>query len=111
MTKITISYHLVASPGAEDKVTLFTVPDGQRLIVNTIHILFPAGVYGELELSFYYGIQRVFPKERVITGDNVLLEFDTKLVYYSGDDVILYYKNTNTTEVREAFIYLTGVLE
>ena len=109
--KITIPYSLTVSPGAEGDVILYTVPSGYKLKIEKIVTLFPAGTYGELEISLYRGNERVYPEERPLVGDNVLLEDDVELEYPAGSKVKLHYKNTNSTETRVAYIYIKGVLE
>jgi len=111
MTKITISYHLVAAANTEADVSIYTVPPAQKLIIKRVQIYFPAGTYGELELYFKYGVMKVYPKSGVIKGDNYCHNKETNLEYYSGDQVVIHYKNINTTEERQAFIDLEGVLE
>jgi len=108
---VSIPYHLSASPGAEGDATLYTVPDAMTLILNKIQIHFPSGTAGELELSFYRGMEKVAPTERVYTGDDVLWIIDVKIVFRSGSNVTLHYKNTNTTTAREAYLILGGELE
>jgi len=111
MTKITISYHLVASPGTEADVSIYTVPPDQKLVVKRVQIYCPSGTFGELEIYFKYGVMKVYPKSGVIKGDNYTHEKSTNLEYYSGDNVVIHYKNVNTLEERQAFIDLEGVLE
>jgi len=110
MTKITISYHLVASAGVEADVSIYTVPPAQKLVIKRVQIYFPSGTYGELEIFFKYGVMKVYPKSGVVKGDNYTHEKETNLEYYRGDNVVIHYKNTNTTEERQAFIDLEGEL-
>jgi len=110
MTKITISYHLVASPGAEADVSIYTVPPARELVIKRVQVYFPAGTYGELRLHLKYGVMKVYPESSVITGDNYTHEKEAKLKYFSGDNVVVHYENTNTVEERQAFIDLEGEL-
>lgn len=111
MAKVTVPYHLIADAGAEGDVEVWTVPSGRRFVVEKITVLFPAGVYGELHLYLKMGAEKAFPDTGDITGDNVLLVFETRqLVYESGSKLVIHYENDNTTETREAFIYVTGEL-
>jgi len=112
VAKVTFSLHLVVDPGTEGYATVATVPEGQSLTVKRITVLFPAGVYGELEIELTKGTMKVFPEAGTITGDNVLLQFDVNdVVYGSSENVAIRYRNTNSIEVREAFIYISGELE
>jgi len=108
---VSIPYHLTADPGAEGDVTLYTVPSARTLTITQIQIHFPSGTAGELELSFYRGIEVVAPTTRVYTGDDVLWRFNVNIVFGSGSEVVLHYKNTNTTTAREAYLLLIGELE
>jgi len=103
--------HITAGAGAEGDVTALTVPEGYIFRLNRIEILFPAGTYGELEISLYQGIHKTLPDEGVWTGDHVLLKHETERRWGGGEDVTVHYKNTNTTETRECFAYLIGELE
>ncbi len=109
--KVTIPYHLVAGAGATGEVSLYTVPGARRLRVKRIITYFPAGNYGELYLSYYVGINQVHPKTGELNGDQVVWDDDVDITIYSGEDLKLKYRNTNTTETREAFIHVIGELE
>ena len=100
--------HITASAGAESNHTVFTVPSGRRFKLKTLLVLFPAGTYGELEISIYKGSQKMVPDQGVITGDNVLVALETERAWDGGQDVVAHYKNTNTTEARECYLYLIG---
>jgi len=103
--------HITAGAGAEGDVTALTVPDGYIFRLNRVEILFPSGTVGELEISIYQGIHKTLPDEGVWTGDHVLLKHETERRWGSGEDVVIHYKNLNTTAARECFVYLIGELE
>jgi len=109
--KVSIPYMLTASAGAEDDVTVFEVPAARKFKTASVRISFPAGTYYELEISIYRGIKQIAPYTGVYQGDNEVIEDEFIEDISSGERVILHYKNTNSTEVREAFILIRGVLE
>ena len=109
--KVSVPYHVIAAGGAAATVSIFRVPSARKLKVNKVTVAFPVGTYGELEVALYFGIRRVFPQGRNITGDNMSFEKDVNLTWFSGDHVLLYYKNNNATQTREAYVNLEGVFE
>jgi len=109
--KISIVHHLVASPGAEGFVDVYTVDPARKLTTVKTQVGFPIGVYGELLLALYYGEMKVIPKGGYWTGDGLLLVDETRRKWHGGDKVRLYYKNENATETREAFILILAELE
>jgi len=109
--RITIPYHLSAGAGAEGDVTLYTVQGARKFTSRIFMVLFPAGTYGELKIHLRHGVKKVMPEVGDYVGDNCLFEDDMQEVWYSGTKVIMHYKNENTTEVRECFVWLRGELE
>jgi len=109
--KYSVSYHLVASPGASGFVTIHRVQPGMIFKIMRIEVFFPTGVSDELEISFWYGNRKVFPDEGVLVGDNIKYDKEVDLCYYSGDLVKVYYRNLNTTYERICDIVLEGELE
>jgi len=108
--KVTIPYHLSASPTTEAKVSIYKIPPAKRFILTKIEVAFPVGTYGELEIALYRGHMRLWPEERNVTGDDVHYVKELRWEFDSGSEILLYYKNVNTTQVRDAFIVLEGEL-
>jgi len=109
--KVTIHKHLSISPGATGFELIYTVDPGKILTVKIVQVAFPAGTYGELHIAIYYGNLKVWPKTDYVSGDNVLFRKGVSIKYYSGDPIRVWYKNTNTTETRDCFIDVEGLLE
>ncbi len=109
--KISICYKVTASAGAEDKTSIYTVEAGKRFKLESCYVSFPAGTYYELELAFYYGDKKIAPEENNYVGDNQNYEDVLDFTIESGESLLLYYKNNNTTNTKEAFIIVRGVLE
>jgi len=64
-----------------------------------------------LLLALYHGIRQVAPIEGKWRGDGFAVTDHTQYKWLSGEPVLLYYKNLNTTTVRKAQITVTGILE
>jgi len=108
--EVSIPYHLTASAGESGFKTLYTVLGGKRLNIKKVTVAFPAGTYGELEVALYYGLRKVWPKDGYLTGDNMSFKKSVDLWWHSEDPVLLYYNNRNTTEARECYVNLEGVI-
>jgi len=108
---ISIHKHLSISPGKEGFQAIYTVEPGKILTTKLVQIAFPAGTYGELYIALYYGNMKVFPETEYVSGDNVLFRKNARLKYWSQDPVLVWYKNVNTTETRDCFIDIEGILE
>jgi len=109
--KFSKPYKLTASAGAEGDVTLYTVPAARKFKTRSVYISFPVGTYFELEISILRGIKQIAPGEGVYVGDAQVIEDKFIEDMSSGERVILHYKNTNSTQQREAFIIVRGELE
>jgi len=109
--RVQIPYRVVADPGAEAYKTAYVVPPGATLKLEEVTVSFPIGTYGELEVALYYGQTMVFPEERPITGDGVSVSKRVDLEWYSQDEVVVWFKNYNTTQKRQAYLNLEGTLE
>jgi len=109
--KYSVSYHLVVDPGAEGFKTIHKVKPGKKFHITRIEVFFPTGVSDELEISLFYGHMQVYPNEGVLVGDNIKYDKQVDLWYYSGDPVLVRYKNLNATYSRVCDIVLEGKLE
>jgi len=109
--KASLTYRLAASPGDSGFATIYTVDPGRILKIHKVIIHFPSGTAGELRLALYYGNLKVYPKTPYVNGDDVKLEDYVDLTWFSGDDVKLWYENTNVTTARYADVKLEGVLQ
>jgi len=109
--EVTIHKHLSFGPGETGLEAIYTVQPGKVLTVESVQIAFPAGVYGELHIALYYGNLKVWPETDYVSGDNVLFKKEVRLRYWSGDRILVWYRNVNTTQVRDCFVDLEGRLE
>jgi len=108
--RISITYHLDADPGVERDIPIYRVQGGRTLRTIQTNVSFPVGQYGELEISFYRGIRKLLPTVGVYTGDNMMITDNTPAEWGTDENVIMHYKNTNTTERRESYITIEGEL-
>lgn len=109
--EVHIVYHLAAAGGAEADYTLYTTPKGWDFETSCINVVFDSAVDYELEISFYDGIKKVAPTDGVFIGDGMAFEADRKIKFEEGSKIILHYKNTHATEVRNAVIQIVGTLK
>jgi len=107
----TIPCHIVATGGAEGDETAFTVPESREFKLRKVICCFPIGTYGELEISLKKDGQTVFPLANAIKGDGIALPFKARLQYESGKAIVIHYKNLNSSETRECFVFLCGELK
>jgi len=109
--KVTVSYYLTVSPGAEGEATVWKTPNGRTFNLVETHFHFPAGTYFELELKLMHGIVQVAPLTGTHRGDNMTVVDRNTAEYRSGESINTAYKNLNTTQTREAQIVIHGELE
>jgi len=109
--RITVTYHITADPGASGRVAIFTVPGGRSFKHERTEVHFPVATYGELQLALYHGANKVMPYSGYWVGDNTVVVDESTAEWGPNADIVLYYKNTSTTDTHEAFIVITGVLE
>jgi len=110
-SRITVTYHLEASPAAEGYETIYTIPKGRIFQLEKSEVDFPSGAAFELLLALNHGIHQVAPVEGKWRGDGFAVTDQTRYKWLSGEPILLYYKNLNTTTARKAQITLTGQLE
>jgi len=108
--RIVVAYHLVADPGAEGDVTLYTVMNGWTFRSDSQTIHFSSGTAGELEITFKRGKLTVIPEEGVFTGEDFTAESNAYAEWDGGGKVLVHYRNLNATASRECYIIVRGIL-
>jgi len=103
-----IHYYIEASPGAEEKVTIFTVSPGKKFKLQRVHVFFPTGTNFELEVAIFRGEEKVKPTDGVYKGDGNVFPDLTAVWYGTGEKVILWFKNLSATDVRKGSVLLEG---
>jgi len=109
--RITITYHITADPDTSGRISIFEIPGGRSFKHERTEIHFPVATYGELQLAFYRGAEKVMPYEGFWVGDNTVITDESTVEWGPNTTIELYYNNTSTTDTHEAFIVITGVLE
>jgi len=109
--KVSFPYAVVASPGAEDFVTIATVPPGKIFHAKLFHINFPIDTGGLLDIALYYGNLKVYPAEGFMTGDNTTFVDEIDVRYHSQDPIRIYYRNRDTAAEKKCYLKVEGELE
>ena len=109
--KVSFGVWLTVSAGDEDDYVLYTVEAARRFVTKSVYVYFPPGTYGELEISIKRGIKQIAPYSGSYRGDACVIEDEFIEDISSAERVIIHYKNNNTTNTKEAFIIVRGVLE
>jgi len=108
--KISIAYYLQAQPGESKEITLYEVEAARQFKTSSVFVAFPVGTYFELEMAIKRGIKQIAPYQGTYRGDGYVIEDEFIEDMFSGERVILWYRNNNTTQIREAFIIVRGEL-
>ncbi|MBW2649062.1 MAG: hypothetical protein JRC53_04505 [Deltaproteobacteria bacterium] len=111
MSVITVAKKITASAGAEGTTTLYSVKSAQKLTVRRVIFHFPAGSAFQLGLAIRRGIYNVCPEEGIVYGDDAVIVLSDDSVFDSGSDVLVYYKNEDSTNAHSAVVVIEGVIE
>jgi len=108
---ISIPYKLTADPGTEEVIPIWTVDKAKIFRMNSVRISFPQATYYELEIALQRGIKQIAPHIGKYVGDNEVINDELEAELESGSELKLYYKNLNTTQIRECSVLVRGELE
>jgi len=108
--RVSIHYHLSVAPGDEGQTAIYRVPGGRRLKNITTNITFPVASDYELHVAFYRGIRKQLPTSGDYVGDSTRISDDTPAMWGTDEDIILWYKNDNTTTAKDADILIEAEL-
>jgi len=106
-----IAYFINALAGEENTVSVYKVSAGMKFYLERVTIYFQNGSAFELIVAIYRGLEQVKPTNGVYRADGGFVQDTTKVEFGSGEDVKVYYKNTNTTTARKALVLLEGYEE
>jgi len=87
---------LTLAANSEGKTPVYTVPY-KHIVVRRVRAHFPDDGLGDITLALYYGDMKVFPKEGFIYPTSNVFDERLEAHYFLGDDVLVYWKNINTT--------------
>jgi len=106
---IQISKYLSIDPLGEGRESIYEVQPGKIVELEKIQIIFPPGTNGELKLALYYGELKVAPNTDYWEGDSGKIEDILRIKYYSDDEILIYYKNISSTDIRKATIKIDAI--
>ena len=87
---------LSLAANSEKKESIYKVPY-KHIVVDRIRAHFPDGGLGDITLALYYGDMKVFPRKGFIYPTSNVFDERLEAHYFLGDDVLVYWKNINTT--------------
>ena len=106
-----IAYFINASAGEERIVSVYNVSDGRKFYLERVTIYFQNNCAFELLVSVFRGLEQVKPTSGIYRADGGFVQDTTKVEFGSGEDVKVFYKNTNATTPRRALVLLEGYEE
>jgi len=109
--KYSVAYKLDASAGASGTVNAFSVVTGRKLTLEKVTFVFPAGSNFQLQVKLYRGEEQLIPNSGYIVGDGHAISISTDKTFESGQNVIVWYNNTDTTDAHSCLIVFEGVLD
>lgn len=111
MAIFTVAKKITFTAGSEGTTALYSVKSAQKFKLTEVQFCFPSGSKFFLGLAIQRGIYRVCPEEGLVYGDNNVIKLEDDTVFDSGSDVLLYYKNEDSTNDHSAVVIITGELE
>lgn len=106
--KYSVGIVVTAPAGAEGTTTAFNVTAGRKFKLTRVTFSFPAGSAFYLQLKVLRGNEQVVPREGYVVGDQCAVSVETNVEYESESPVVVYYKNTDTTNAHSVFILFEG---
>jgi len=111
--EINFSYgHIVtAGAGSSGEVSLLTVTAAKKLTVKQVKVHFPAGSQYYLQVALLRGAEQVVPNGGYIVGDDNVITVECNQEYLSGEDVKVWYSNTDAANPHSCYVLVEGVRE
>jgi len=111
--EINYSYgHTVAATaGASGEYTLLTVTAAKKLKIKRVTVHFPAGSQYYLQIALLRGAEQVVPDGGYIVGDDNQITIECDKEYQSGEDVKVWYNNTDAANDHSCYVLIEGVRE
>ena len=112
-SEINYSYgHTVTAPaGSSGEYSLLTVTAAKRLVVKRVTVHFPAGSGYYLQIAILRGAEQVIPDGGYLVGDDSTIVVEREQEFLSGEEVKVYYNNTDAANEHSCFILIEGVRE
>jgi len=108
--QFSLGYKLTAAAGASGTTTLHTVSSGV-LHITYVRLYFPTGSEGCLQVNLRKGMVNIYPVEGYASGDDTTWEFRTEQILSSGEELSVFYNNTDTTNSHDCYILVEGYVE
>ena len=105
----TYGHTVSASAGAKGEYTLLTVTAAKKLKIKRVHIHFPAGSQYYLQIALLRGAEQVLPTGGYFVGDDNVYVVECNLEYESGEDVKVWYSNTDAANDHSCYVLVEGV--
>ena len=105
----TYGHTVTASAGDTEEYSLLTVTAAKKLKIKRVHIHFPAGSQYYLQIALMRGAMQVLPTSGYFVGDDNVYVVECNLEYESGEDVKVWYNNTDAANDHSCYILIEGV--
>jgi len=105
-----LGYKLTGAVDTSEAVEIYTVSSGE-LHITRVTVYFPTGSEGYLRVNVRRGIKNIYPTNGYLSGDNTTFVFENEEVFSSGERIVIYYSNTDTTNTHDAYFLFEGYIE
>ena len=106
-----IAHFINAAGNTTDLVDAYTVSAGKRFVLEQVAVHFGTASNFDLEVRVDRGLEPVRPTHGTYRAGSGTVHDRNRVVFSSGDTVLVYYKNNHITEVRKALVLITGYEE
>jgi len=107
----TYGHDVTAPAGSSDEYSLLTVPSTKQFRMFKVKVHFPSGSGYYLQIAVMRGSEQVVPDAGYIVGDNNMVEIDCNKVFIGGQDVKIWYNNTDSANAHTCYVLVEGVFE
>jgi len=104
MDALIIVNTVVASPGEENTIKLYSVPKGYVLRVERVAVSFPRGSGGKVKVQVRAGNLSAYPDIGYFSGDGYTVEVKKDKEFSEDTTLALYYKNED--DIEQLFTYV-----
>jgi len=108
---ITVTQAKEVAAGATGSETVYKVPPARRFRVKQVELLCSAGTDLRLDIRLKYGEEVICPEAGWLTAEPGKSVACVDFTYGGGDEVVIQYRNRDTTAARTFFCTIHGELE
>ena len=109
--KYSYGHAVTAAASTSGEYSLLTVTAAKKLRIKKLTVHFPNGVGYHLQIALLRGTMQRVPDGGYLTGDNNTISVECDILYESGEDVKVWYNNTDTTNSHSCYVLVEGVIE